>query len=125
MGTNYYHRTDICEHCDRYSERHIGLSSGGWQFTFRGYNDVMPKILSFEDWKRELKNGKIFSGYGEEICFEEFVAFVEEKQTGTFNDKPNKNHYDYCKKEAGNRGYDMRGDWKDDEGYSFSNSDFS
>jgi hypothetical protein len=120
MGTNYYHRTDICESCNRFDERHIGKSSGGWQFSFQGYDDIQPNILSFEDWKRELQEGKIFTEYGEEISFENFVELVESKH------KPfNKNHYDYCVAEHKARGYDMSRDWKDGEGYSFTFSEFS
>ena len=105
MGTNYYQRTDICPCCNRYKEKHIGKNSGGWDFTFQGYNFVesQPKISSWEDWKRELKdNGKIFDEYGRELSFDEFVAFVEENHNGSFKDRPNLNHYDYCveKKEA-------------------------
>ena len=51
MGTNYYHRTNICPHCNRYDERHIGKSSVGWHFNFRGYDE----IKTFEDWKKVLR----------------------------------------------------------------------
>lgn len=121
MGTNYYHRTDICPHCNRYKERHIGKSSAGWQFFFRGYNEQVV-ISSFEDWKRELQaEGRIFDEYGQEISYDDFVKMVEEKQ----NLKSNLNHYDYCIGEAASRGYDMNNDWKDKEGYSFCSSEFS
>jgi len=122
MGTNYYHRTDICECCSRYKEKHIGKNSFGWQFSFQGFMgyEDNPKIISFKDWKRELKaDGKIFDEYGRELSFEKFVELVELKKTA-----PN-NHYDYCIGEASSRGYSMDNDWKDDEGYSFSGHDFS
>ncbi len=118
MGTNYYHRTDICECCKRYKQRHIGKSSDGWTFSFQGYigEEDNPKIKSFEDWKRELQaDGIIVDEYGRPMPFDEFVEFVENK-----NKQP-LNHFDWCKKE----GYDMSRDWKDDDGYSFSSSDFS
>lgn len=126
MGTNYYQRTDICDRCNRYKEKHIGKSSAGWEFSFQGYDDgrVMPRIKSFMDWKRELQaDSKIFTEYGEEISFEDFVKFVESKKGGTFgpNKIPNLNHFDHCEKE----GYHMTNDWKDKEGYSFTSSDFS
>lgn len=126
MGTNYYHRTNICDGCNRFNELHIGKSSAGWQFSFQGcYNfgdEEKPDIRSFEDWKKRLQaGGKIFSEYKEEISFEDFVALVEGKQTGTYNNRPNMNHYDHCKEE----GYDMKHDWKDNEGYSFTVSEFS
>ena len=127
MGMNYYHRINICDHCNRYDEKHIGKSSAGWEFSFQGYTpeDNRPVILSFKDWKRELKNtGKIFDEDGEEISYEKFVELIESKKNGTFNDNPNKNHYDYCMAEANIRGYDMSNDWKDEEGHSFASSDF-
>jgi len=112
MGTNYYHRIDICEHCDRYDERHIGKSSAGWQFNFWGDDN----IKSFKDWKEVLKlGGKIFDEYGTELSFKDFIYLVEFKQN-----QP-KNHYDYCTEQ----GYDMRNDWKDEEGYAFTSSEFS
>ncbi len=92
MGTNYYHRIDICESCNRYKEKHIGKSSAGWQFSFQGYreDEDIPKIASFEDWKRELQaDGKIFDEYGREMSFEEFVEYVERRQTGKWHNKPN------------------------------------
>jgi len=122
MGTNYYHRTDICECCNRYKEKHIGKSSAGWQFSFQGYRDYkdQPKIESFQDWKRELlADGKIFDEYGREFSFHEFCELVESKQS-----QPN-NHYDCCAASSVAVGYDMSQDWKDEEGYSFSSSEFS
>ena len=122
MGTNYYQRTDICKCCNRFKERHIGKSSMGWQFNFQGFDEGygMPIIRSFEDWKRELKaDGKIFDECGQELSFNEFVEFVESKQI-----EPN-NHYDECSKECEKRGYNMDNDWKDDEGYAFTSSEFS
>jgi len=122
MGTNYYQRTDICDTCNRYKEKHIGKNSHGWQFAFRGYknHEDMPKITSFEDWKRELKaDGKIFNEYGEIFTFDEFVALVESKKTA-----PN-NNYDYCEGHANKHGYDMKDAWKDDEGFSFTGTEFS
>lgn len=122
MGTNYYHRTDICECCNRYKEKHIGKNSMGWQFSFQGYMgyEENPKIQSFEDWKRELlADGKIFDEYGKEFSLKEFVDLVESKKTA-----PN-HHYDYCMKHSAVRGYDMSNDWKDDNGHAFTSSEFS
>ena len=131
MSTNYYQRTDICDKCNRYKEKHIGKSSAAWQFFFRGYVDWAnePKIRSFEDWKRELQkedsDSKIFNEYGEEISFEEFVKMVEDKQTGKFGDTPNKSHYDYCMENKDVHDYDISKDWKDRNGYSFTSNEFS
>jgi len=114
MGCNYYHRTAICTECGSFIERHIGKSSGGWQFCFQGYRDIVPVIRSFSDWKRELEaGGKIFDEYNGEVNLAEFIEFVESKQS-----EPN-NHHDFC----GDGNTDE--DWKDTEGYSFSTRDFS
>ena len=122
METNYFHRTDICETCNRFKERHIGKSSIGWQFSFKGHNEIHPEIYSFEDWKRELQaDGKIFTEYGEEVSFEDFVKLVEAKKAMS----DNKSHYDYCLAEHTVRGYNMNNDWKDDDGHSFTFSEFS
>ena len=124
MGTNYFHRTNICESCNRYKEVHIGKSSGGWEFSFQGYIDTehLPRIKSFEDWKKELQTGnKIFDEYGREYSYEEFVKLVEDKKGGKFNGKPNLNHFDSCTE----AGYNMERDWKDEQGHSFTSADFS
>jgi len=123
MGTNYYHRTNICEHCDRYDESHIGKSSGGWTFGFHGereqnpdYNPLGQVIASFTDWKERLKKGKIFDEYGDEISLEDFVKLVESKRDAKYN------HTEYCKTEYSSRA-DMN--WLDDEGNSFAEGEFS
>lgn len=41
MGTNFHYRTNICGHCDRYQEIHVGKRSAGWSFAFRGYPHVL------------------------------------------------------------------------------------
>jgi hypothetical protein len=121
VGTNYYQRTNICECCGRYEERHIGKKSAGWEFSFQGYNEDI-EIYSWEDWKKVLKEkGKIFNEYGEEISYEEFVKLVEDSKGGEYNGRLNTNHYDYCEKD----GCITNNDWKDPEGHSFSLSDFS
>lgn len=124
MGTNYYQRTDICECCGRYKQKHIGKSSAGWQFSFKGYvgYEDVPKIQSFEDWKRELQaDGQIFTEYGEEVSYEDFVKLVKDKKTGKWGDKPNMNHYNHCKA----AGYNTAQDWKDEQGHSFTGCEFS
>jgi len=50
MGTNYYHRTNICEKCGRFDETHIGKSSWGWTFSFHGPNGVS----SYANWLKTL-----------------------------------------------------------------------
>ena len=94
MGTNYYHRNSVCKCCGRFDERHIGKSSGGWQFSFRGYSgdDPQKTIESWADWQRVLQaDGDIVDEYGREVPFVELRDLVERKRAG-------ENHYDFCAK---------------------------
>ena len=111
MGTNYYHKTNICPQCGRFDEAHIGKSSAGWQFSFRGY----PEIRSYKDWIKELKrNGVIYDEYGRGVTLREFKSMVASK-------KSFKNHYDYCKIDHPES---VRDQWKDENGFSFQSNEF-
>lgn len=98
MGTNYYaverkfaiHRNIL----------HIGKSSLGWKFNFRGYQDYeldwnKPHISlnSLEEWKEFLSNPEygILNEYDEEISYEDFFKMVEEKQK-----EENPDNFRYC-----------------------------
>lgn len=122
MGTNYYHRINICETCGRYDEHHIGKSSGGWTFSFHGQRDDDPdgllggKVVSIGDWRQRLKFGPIFDEYGRHVDTEDFWELVEKKKDG-------KNHTEYCRKEHPR--FYIQTCWLDDEGNSFSEGEFS
>lgn len=122
MGTNYYHRTNICPHCDRYDENHIGKSSGGWTFGFHGEREKEPEfnslggvVVSFEDWKTRFKDGKIFDEYGDEISVEKFINLVETKRDAKLN------HTEYCVEQHSRTSEN----WLDDEENSFTEGEFS
>lgn len=122
MGTNYYHRYNICSECERYDERHIGKNSAGWQFSFRAYNDDegRPIIASWEDWKNVLaglKHGRIFDEYGREWSYDDFVAKVE-------TTKGKQNHYDYLRESPNYGSAFLKDMWKDAEGWDFSLTEF-
>ena len=129
MGTNYYWRYNICEHCGRYEEAHIGKSSAGWQFTLHGYRDnplslpdpevdLKVKILSWKDWKQLLeREGKIYNEYGAEVPLADLVANVEALER-----KGMQNHYDYCQIHHESCLENM---WKDPEGYCLWETEFS
>ena len=80
MGTNYY----AVERRVTLNRRilHIGKSSAGWKFAFRGYlnkDDIV--IKSVEDWKEFLKGDyAILDEYDREISYDDFFKMVEEKQ---------------------------------------------
>ncbi len=114
MGTNYYHRYNICSECERYDKRHIGKNSAGWQFSFRGHNDDKgnPIIASWQDWKNVLsglRHGRIFDEYGEEWSYDEFTAKVE-------TTKGKQNHYDYLNDSPQYGASYLIDMWKDAEG---------
>ena len=81
MGTNYYHRTNICECCGRYDERHICKSlvsfegvvgwthGGGWAVT----------VGSWADWRDRLlaEGGEVWAEEAEHIATDEFIKGVE------------------------------------------------
>ena len=127
MGTNYYARYNICEHCGRYAELHIGKSSMGWSFSFRGYRpsdwgDERPVIVTEADWKEWLANNphQITDEYGEEVTDDEFWRWVESK-------RELQGHYEWCVQNISQLGSDyMKDTWTDQEtGSSFTGSEFS
>ena len=114
MGMNYYHRINQCTLCGRYDEMHIGKSSFGWTFAFRGYLNGPAVIRSYQDWLTILEAveavGDIYNEEGNEISVEEFKAMVESKRVAKHNqaiDHPSPH------------------DWLDPEGYSFCDLEFS
>lgn len=114
MGTNYYTRRNICEHCDRHNEIHLGKSSGGWQFSFQ-YNggEYYKSVPEMKAW---LEDKQIWNEYGEEVTREQFWEMVDTKQSNPSN----LNHYEECRKKYGTKEYELLID-----GYSFTNCEFS
>lgn len=132
MGTNYYVKTNECKCCNRYDERHIGKSSVGWAFNFRGYVDDNLSLRSWQDWKLFLKDKTIFTEYGQEVEYDNFVGMIETfKSPGYFIDgRANKDHInciyeDYMYRDVWEEYRDETKHWHCQDGYSFSNQYFS
>jgi hypothetical protein len=145
MGTNYYWRENECECCNRYDNFHIGKSSYGWEFNFKGYNEqyymnddyVYSKyqldLTSWKKYKEFLIDKTIYDEYGKLVPYDEFVTMIETyKSPGYVRDDGhiNTNHIDYILSES--RYYDVREEynnpefhWKDDLGYAFTVKYFS
>jgi|688.fasta_scaffold15859_17 hypothetical protein len=149
MGTNFYAEFNKCECCNRSNKIHIGKSSWGWAFHFRGYDgqygyieDSDDKTLevpedfqlkSWKQWKEYLKDNPIIDEYGEAVSYEEFVEMVETyKSPGFVRDDGHRNldHIDEILKEQ--RYADIWREyrdedvyWHDEDGYSFSSRYFS
>lgn len=105
MGTNYYHHTDPCPTCGHYEIRHIGKSSAGWAFVFRGYDDV----ASFQDWRRILTyGGTVVDQYDREVKLRYLLDLVAAKR----------DHANHAVQYPGPT------TWLDDEGHPFNGHEF-
>ena len=125
MGTNYYVRKNHCECCNRSDhEYHIGKSSYGWAFSFQGY--PWNKLDSWQAWKAFLADQVIVDEYKEVVSYDDFVTMVETYKSPQFisltNGKKNLSHIDECKRTGY---YSSEHDWQDEDGYSFTDREFS
>ena len=126
MGTNYYLHTDECPHCKRPRDRvHIGKSSAGWPFLFRGYRQWPPDgvpapITRMTDWRELLSretdaNGVIMDEHGGSMGLLEFFDMVRHKQGQTAGPDSCTNYKFGAHKS----------EWYDEDGYRFCDSEFS
>lgn len=107
MGTNYYHHTDPCPTCGHYEIRHIGKSSVGWMFLFRGYKD--DSIESHDDWMGVLESGgTIVDEYDRKVPLDDLKDLIEAKRS-------NKIHTVVRQDET---------TWTDEFGHPFNGHDF-
>lgn len=104
MGTNYYLE-------ENGESLHIGKSSAGWEFSFRGYDE---DIRSWKDWQNKIAGRDVIDEYGGKMSFTDFKRMVESSE--------GQNHTAYCKKKYEDIYLDL---WQDDEGYSFYGGEFS
>jgi hypothetical protein len=91
MGTNYYVKDEpCCPTCGRASDvYHIGKSSMGWKFLFRGYEE--QGLTSASKWFEYLASRNIVDEYGTEWSLHGFILLVNSKMDGRV-------HYDSKKK---------------------------
>ncbi len=120
MGTNYYIRSKVpppCECCKRpyeAAELHIGKSSAGWKFNFRGYDgrdgDDLPHgiICTAKRWREITSQFEIVDEYNKIVPFGAFWEMVESKQDGLSMSEEEPKFFQ-----------------KDDDGYEFSFREFS
>jgi hypothetical protein len=91
MGTNYYVDDPIpcCPTCGRRSDvYHIGKSSMGSAFLFRGYRD--DSLTSAKAWFEYLAGKGIVDEYGRKHSLEDFRRLVESKRGGRIHPSHNK-----------------------------------
>ena len=112
MGINYYavideHPNCPCDKCHKTTRKHIGKSSVGWSFLFKGYRH---EIESYYDWRMFLNrfHVRIQNEYGDQISLNNFLWMIDEKKDD--------------KKQKVTKGYD---NWIDEHGNHFSGYEFS
>jgi hypothetical protein len=128
MGTNYYAVDNRCHCCGRYDRtHHIGKSSWGWAFSFRGYRE--ERLVSWQAWKQFLADREIRDEYGDAVSWEDFVRMIETvKAPGHVREDGHRNlqhNFEGQKpNERGHTWFNPEYDWDDDEGYAFSSREF-
>lgn len=124
MGTNYYVAKNICEHCKRHDEEyHIGKSSVGWAFSFQGYR--WNKLVSWKAWKEFLKDQTIVNEYGEVVPYSTFVAMVETHKSPNYVHENGRKNLIHNASGRAQGWYNPEHDWDDEDGYSFTDREFS
>lgn len=126
MGTNYYVASNLCECCNRYDEEyHIGKSSFGWAFSFRGYRS--ERLVSWKQWKEFLKDKIIMDEYRDRVNYDWFVQYIEGEKSPSFvrpTGKKNLLHNEQGRTDK-YPWFNPEYDWDDEDGYSFSSREFS
>lgn len=98
MGTNYYIDTppSCGGKCDRHchgEEVHLGKSSMGWSFTFKGYPDpenapeaVTWPVTDYESWLKLLDLGPVRDEYHAPVSRDELLTKIQQKRGGRHHD---------------------------------------
>lgn len=92
MGTNFFVKPPDATSDDPDDWIHLGKSSAGWAFTFRGYPEAPsqtggPEIVTwpvndYASWHRLLALGEIFDEYGKPWTAEDLLVKIEGKRGG-------------------------------------------
>lgn len=126
MGTNYYAAENRCDCCQRYDRtHHIGKSSWGWSFSFRGYRE--ERLVSWQKWREFLRDRLIVDEYGGFVDYGEFCRMIEtEKSPGWVREDGHRNlQHNTEGKKTPRPWFDPESDWDDAQGYAFCSREFS
>jgi len=132
MSCAYFMLEDICPTCSHPAkEVHIGSVWYGWEFHFYSPSDFIYEnkyfdIMSFEDWKKVLKNPKVTikDENGEIHKYDDFIKYIEstkwvDEKTG----RKRKGFHQYCMENRLDQEIANR-TWIDKQGWSFSSQWF-
>lgn len=126
ISTNYYYRTNVCDHCQRADVLHVGKKSSGWTFHFRGYRvstGADQDIISVADWARLFKTtpGVLVDECDREI--ESPLQFLAELEHPTLAQQ----HSEDSPERRGRWSPrpDPDTEWRDEEGFAFYDGVFS
>lgn len=128
MGTNYYHRTNICACCDRYDEQHICKSLTNFEAPIRWLDEApygpVVVLSSWAEWKQRLREvpGQVWNEYGEQLDVEEFIQRVEATSA-----EGRGRQYEWMREHQPERTGRVAPDcqWVDADGFSFYGGGFS
>ena len=139
MGTNFYWRFNLCDHCGRYNEAHVGKRSAGWSFGFQGYSHRLLDPAK-PDWGyveespfgREVRSraawrgifvdfpGELWNEYGEREHAP--VTWLDSLEPPT----PDKRRWeDKQSRYPSWMGEVESTSWRDEDGFRFDTRDFS
>jgi hypothetical protein len=124
MGMNYYYHTDICEHCKRSVEVHVGKSANGWSFSFRSYRDGAIgglQVESLADWEKLFKTTPGILVDEEQRVIENPLQFLAELERPSVEQQESED----SPGRLGGHIRDPRCEWRDPEGFHFYDGVFS
>lgn len=127
MGTNYYHRTNLCGECGRYDQTHIGKLSFGWEFSFQAVYDTEGKLEvgSWRKWRERLeRGGEVWNEYGQQTLLTKFITTVNESRL-PHNEVNPFIHAVYCQSNTSMDASYLKTLWLDENRWSFSSGKFA
>lgn len=112
MGTNYYIRTNVCNHCWKGDTFHAGKRSFD-SFVFATHDKENYKVSSYRDLLGYVNHHSsiIVDEYDEFIPKDNFIAIISENQAPEYKTKMIKEYPNYY--------------YLDLDGYLFMNTEFS
>lgn len=127
--TTEYNFIRVCEQSGEQSSLFIGLSSGGWRFNFRAHPSLgLVSLQAWRDLFEKEPESRIEDEYHRVVSVADFLSFVEAKQFSATTLREKETASPFNPRATPHPGLSHMDDsmrWIDEEGYTFSNYDFS